>query len=130
MTIQRRRTGQDIEVYGRVLRTDRRGNEQYVADETTPVFTGRGWVIPDRSQRAEVMGQQEIIVMKLGIKDLPELNDDSVGLWTYVKWKGDIWDITQPPLYHHGVKRHTRHWSIALRKRPEARLHGPAVPVP
>ena len=122
MTIQRRRTGQDIEVYGREIQSDRRGNQQYVPNDTTPVFVGRGWVIPDRSQRAEVTGQQEIVVMTMGIADLPELNDETTGLWTYIKWKDDIWDITQPPMYHHGVKRHTRHWTISIRKRPETRI--------
>lgn len=121
MTIQRRRTGQDIEVYGRVLHEDRRGNVQYIPSET-PVFIGRAWVIPDRSQRAEVPGQQEIVVMRLGIQDLPELSSGTTGLWTYVIWKGDIWDITQPPLYRHGVKRHTRHWSVSIRQRPEAKV--------
>ena len=121
MTIQRRRTGQSIQVYGRKIITDRRGNRQYVPT-TEPVFTGRAWVIPDRSQRAEVTGQQEIIVMRLGIKDIPELDNETTGLWTYIKWRGDIWDITQPPLYHHGYKHHTRHWSIYIRKRPEARI--------
>ena len=119
MTIQRRRTGQDIEVYGRVLTEDRRGNIQFVPTEV-PIWTGRAWVIPDRSQRAEVMGQQEITVMRMGINDLPEFQDGSTGLWTYLLWKGDIWDITQPPLYHHGTRRHTRHWTVMIRKRPEA----------
>lgn len=120
MTIQRRRTGQDIEIWGRVITTDRRGNKYYTPSEG-PVFVGRGWVIPDRSQRAEVPGQQEIVIMRLGVKDLPEFNEETTGLWTYVKWLNEIWDIMQPPLYHHGVARHTRHWSIMIRKRPRER---------
>lgn len=120
MTIQRRRTGQDIKVWGRTLEADRRGNRQLVPTKD-PVFEGRAWVIPDRSQRAEVVGQQEILVMRLGIKDIPELDNETTGLWTYIEWNGAIWDITQPPLYHHGVSRHTRHWTIFIRKRPEVK---------
>ena len=120
MTIQRRRTGHDIKVYARTLHTDRRGNPQYIANDVTPAWEGRGWIIPDRSQRAEVGGQQEITVYTLGIKDLPEITEGAVGLWSYVEWQGKLWDIIQPPLFHYGVKRHTRHWTISIRKRPEA----------
>lgn len=119
MTIQRRRTGQDIKAFGRVLQQDRRGNTQYVVDMNNPLWEGRAWIVADRSQRAEVSGQQEITVYTMGIRDLPEFNDGSLGLWSKIEWDGKLWDIIQPPMYRLGVKRHTRHWTISIRKRPE-----------
>ncbi len=121
MTIQRRRTGQDIKAYGRRIETDRRGNQQYVTDTRAPLFEGRAWVIPDmdRMQRAEVPGQQEVIMQTIGVSDIPELNNDQIGLWSYIEWDGYVWDIAEPPGQFHGTKRHTRHWELTIRRRPK-----------
>ena len=126
MTIQRRRTGQDIIIYGRRIETDRRGNKQYVPDVSKPAYVGRAWVQPDsdRLQRAEVPGQQEIIMQTIGLPNVPEINAEVIGLWGYVRWNGYIWDIAEPPGYFHGVNRHTRHWEMVIRRRP--RVEGEA----
>ena len=118
MTVQRRRLGQTVEVYGRKKVTTLRGSVQWIVDYQSPAYVGPVWIVPDRSQRAEVKGQQEIKVYTMGMDDVPKLHTDETGLWTFVKWGGKMWDIIAPPLYHHGASRHTRHWTISIRERP------------
>lgn len=107
-----RRRGQDIVIWPAKLVTDRRGNETKVADPDNKIET-RGWVIPQRSARAELPGQQKINVVRIGV------NSDLAGveLWSHVEYDGKHWDIVTPPAYHHGT-RHNRHWSIDMRERP------------
>lgn len=128
MTYQRRRAGQAIIIYGRRIESDRRGNKQYVPDVSVPAFAGRAWVMPDadRMQRAEIPGQQEIVMQTIGLPDVPEINEEIIGLWGYVRWNGYIWDIAEPPFKYHGVNRHTRHWEMTIRRRPrvEGEVHG------
>lgn len=111
MTVQRRR-GQSLRVWRTVTTTDRRGNEVKAAAEELahPV---RGWVIPQRSAKAEVPGQLVINVVRIGV----DANLEGVDLWSSVEWSGKRWDVVAPPAYRHGT-RHTRHWSIDLRERP------------
>lgn len=107
-----RRRGQRITVFKTKIVTDRRGNTVKVAHETGP-HEERGWVIPQRSARAEVPGQQVINVVRIGLSaDLRE-----VELWSRVEWDGKSWDIVAPPAYRHGT-RGTRHVTIDLRERP------------
>lgn len=91
---------------------DRRGNKIRVADKTRPIKT-KGWVMPERSSRAEVPGQQKINVIRIGIT----ANLAGVEIWSEVEYDGKVWDVVTPPGYHHGT-RHTRHWSMDLRERP------------
>lgn len=85
----------------------------YVLDpEAEPIVT-TGWVIPQRSARAEVAGQQAINIVRIGVTH--DLSD--VGLWSQVDWNGSRWDVVTPPAYRHGTP-HVRHWSIDLRERP------------
>jgi hypothetical protein len=70
--------------------------------------------IPQRSARAEVPGQQQINVYRM----IVDANLTDVDLWSRVEWDGKTWDIVSPPAYHHGITRHTRHWSIDIRQRP------------
>ena len=111
MSLQRRR-GQAITLWPVTEAVDRRGNRVRAADEANAITT-KGWVIPQRSARAEVVGQQQINVIRIGIAaDLA-----GIELWSNVVYGGKDWDVVTPPAYHHGT-RHTRHWSIDLRERP------------
>lgn len=111
MSLQRRR-GQKVVIYPQIRITDKRENQQFVADRTRPVV-GRAWAIPQRSSRAEVPGQVEVNVYRIGV----DAALDEATLWAEVQWRGSEWDVAAPPAYHHG-SRHTRHWSIDIRERP------------
>lgn len=112
MTIQRRRKGQPVTVYPTKLITDTRGNEQRIPDTDNPINTTAA-VIPQRSSRAEVPGQQPIYVVRLILThELP-----GVDLWSRVEYLGREWDVVSPPSFHYG-SRQTRHWSIDIRRRP------------
>lgn len=113
MSVQRRH-GQLVKIYRQVLKTDRRGSPQYTTDLETPPYEVRAAIIPQRSSKSEVPGQQEILVYRLIITS--ELTD--VGLWSRVEWNDRLWDLVTPPAYHHGT-RATRHWSIDIRERPD-----------
>lgn len=111
MSHQRRR-GQLIAVWRTEDVTDNRGN---VTTRATPVnpHMVRAAIIPQRSAKAELPGQQHINVTRILIPaDLEDVN-----LWSRVVWNGEHWDIVTPPAYHHGT-RHSRHWSIDIRQRP------------
>ena len=112
MSMQRRR-GQKAKVYLTETVTDRRGNvTKRAADDMTLDVIGA--FVPQRSARAEVPGQQQInVVTMICAPDLTGLD-----LWSRVEWNGRLWDVVSPPAYHHGT-RHTRHWSLDLRERPE-----------
>lgn len=112
MTYQRRR-GQSAQIWRTEVHTDRRGNTTKAATSDGP-HEIRCWVIPQRSSRAEVPGQQQINIIRLGVD--ADLVD--VEIWSRVFYAGKYWDIVTPPEYHHGTRRHTRHWSIDLRERP------------
>lgn len=58
-------------------------------------------------------GQQDITIYRMLVD--PSLTD--VDLWSRVEWMGYEWDVVAPPVYHHG-SRHTRHWSLDIRRRP------------
>jgi hypothetical protein len=91
---------------------DRRGNDVEIAVPTDP-HEVRVWVIPQRSARAEVPGQQQINVIRIGV----DAGLADVSLWSRVEMLGTVWDVVTPPAYHHGTRR-TRHWSLDLRERP------------
>lgn len=112
MTRQRRR-GQPVKVWPTKKTTDRRGNEVLIADmEAEPTHLTAA-VIPQRSSKAEVPGQQQIDVVRL----IVDPHIEGLTLWSVVEYQGDYWDIVTPPAYHHG-SRNTRHWSIDIRRRP------------
>lgn len=110
-----RRHGETARVWRTIITTDRRNNTTKRADPGDPIEV-RATFIPQRSSRAEVPGQQIINVIRMIVD--PDLPD--VELWSRVEYKGHVWDIVTPPAYHHGIARHTRHWSIDLRLRPSA----------
>lgn len=93
--------------------TDKRGNRTQSVNLAIPPHKVRAWAIPQRSARAEVPGQQQINVVRIGTT----ANLKDVTLMSRVEWDGKMWDLVTPPSYHHGT-RHVRHWSIDLRQRP------------
>lgn len=112
-TVQRRR-GIPIKLWTVTTQEDNRGNKHRVPSPD-PLREVKAWIYPQRSARAEVPGQAEIDVIRVGLNaDL-----EGVDLWSRAEFRGAMYDIVTPPSYHHGT-RHTRHWSIDLRKRPEA----------
>ena len=112
MSRQRRR-GQPITVYPRMKTTDKRGNDYLTPDLSKP-YEITAAVIPQRSSKAEIPGQQQIDVVRLIID--PDIAEN-IGLWGRVHYNGHEWDIAAPPAYHHGP-RQSRHWSIDIRRRP------------
>lgn len=115
MSLQRDR-GLIARVWRSKLELDNRGNERRVLDEDTPPYEIPVWTMPQRSARAEVPGQQQINVTRLGTKAFLE----DVDLYSRVEFLGMIWDIVTPPVYHHGMSRHVRHWTFDIRERPRA----------
>lgn len=113
-TLQRRR-GLPAFLYKSKTITDSRGNEVKMVDESAPPYEIRVWAIPQRSQRAELPGQQDIDIVRFGTE--AELHD--VDSWSQIQYNGHRYDVVVPPAYHHGT-RETRHWSIDCRKRPTA----------
>lgn len=113
MTMQRKR-GMIMKVWRTKKVTDKRGNEVKVAVEEGP-FIVKGAFIPQRSAKGEVPGQLIINVARIIIDaDIPEIE-----LWSRVEVNGKMWDFVTPPQLHYGVRRHTRHYSIDIRERPE-----------
>ena len=112
MSVQRRR-GETALVYPLVWTADNRGNRLLAPAfeaEPTPV---RAAIVPERSSRAEVPGQQQINVVKM----IVDGGTPDIHLWGYVEAHGKKWDIAAPPEFHRGTRR-TRHWSVTLRERP------------
>ncbi|ATI18713.1 head-to-tail stopper [Streptomyces phage Daudau] len=112
MSSMQRRRGITARVWKSSYHTDNRGNEILVADAEGP-YEVKCALIPQRSARAEVPGQQQINITRMIVT--AEL--EGVSLWSRVEVLGSVWDIVTPPAYHHGDRR-TRHWSIDIRERP------------
>lgn len=112
MSVQRRR-GRPVTIYPRKTTVDDRGNTLISADLDHP-FVTRAAVIPQRSSKAEVPGQQQIDVVRLLIST--GLGD--IGIWGYVHYDGSMWDVVAPPAMHYGMRR-TRHLSLDIRRRPD-----------
>ena len=99
-------------VYKTKVTLDNRGNENAAADLTDPIRVTAAF-LPQRSARAEVPGQAEIDVTRM----IVDADVDGLDLWSLIDWNGAQWDVVAPPAYHHGT-RHSRHWSIDIRRRP------------
>lgn len=111
MSYQRKR-GIPAVLYPVVKRVDDRGNDHLVADRANPMSV-KVWTFPQRSAKAEVPGQQQIDVTRIGTSH----NLAGIELWSQLTFMGEEWDMVTPPSYHHGT-RQVRHWSIDIRKRP------------
>ena len=115
MSIQRDR-GEAARIYQVATAEDSRGNSvEAVVDEFIEV---RGAFSPDRSDRAEIPGQQQVRVFTM----ITSADLTNVSLWSIVKWRDLWWDIVSPPAWHIG-DRHTRHWSLSIRQRPDSGGH-------
>lgn len=110
--------GQPCRVWKIKQQMDDRGNPHDVADPND-VHEVKAWVFAQRSARAEVPGQMAINVIRIGV----DAGLEGVDLWSKVEILGRVWDVAAPPTYHHGT-RHTRHWSIDLRERPDGTDEG------
>ncbi len=92
--------------------TDSRGNKVRLVDEDNGRLV-RAAVIPQRSSKAELPGQQDLQVTRLIVEsDLPNIDT-----WAQVEYNGHRWDVVVPPGLHEG-SRLTRHWTIDVRRRP------------
>lgn len=107
-----RKRGVEATIYRSRYHTDNRGNEILVADDDGPHIV-KCALIPQRSARAEIPGQQQINITRM----IVDANLEGVELWSRVELLGKVWDIVTPPAYHHG-ERKTRHWAIDIRERP------------
>ncbi|MCX5236233.1 phage head-tail adapter protein [Streptomyces prunicolor] len=107
-----RRRGVTAKVWKTVKHIDQRGNEVLVADPAGP-HTVRCALIPQRSARAEVPGQQQINITRM----IVDADLEDVTLWSRVEVHGQVWDVVSPPAYHHGDRK-TRHWALDIRERP------------
>lgn len=112
MSSMQRRRGVEATIWKSRYHIDNRGNEILVADADGPHHV-RCALIPQRSARAEIPGQQQINITRM----IVDANLEGVELWSRVEMLGKVWDIVTPPAYHHGERR-TRHWSIDVRERP------------
>ena len=112
MSSMQRRRGVTAKVWKTAVHTDNRGNELLVADADGP-HTVKCALIPQRSARAEIPGQQQINITRM----IVDANLEGVTLWSRVEVLGLVWDVVSPPAYHHGDRK-TRHWAIDIRERP------------
>lgn len=110
-SLQRRR-GQPALVYKAKVITDDRGNRVEIVDMANPYQVTAAF-IPQRSSRAELPGQQDLDIVRM----IVEYGLSGVDSWSRVQWDGSMWDVVMPPAKHWG-SRHTRHYSIDLRRRP------------
>jgi hypothetical protein len=106
---QRRRRGIPIRYWKTETRDDVWGNTVTVPEDGP--WDTTGWVIPQRSSRSEVPGQQEIDVLRIGVDF--NLN---ISLWSRVQIEDTFYDVAAPPGRRNG-SRHTRHQTVDLRKR-------------
>lgn len=112
MASMQRRRGQQVVIYPTKEIVDNRGHTVAMADMDHPVIR-KAAVIPQRSSKAELPGQQDIHTVRL-ILDNAVSGLDS---WSRVLYMGEYWDVMVPPQFHAG-SRHVRHYTIDVRRRP------------
>lgn len=120
MTLQRRRLGAKVAIYGLVKQSNWRGEERIVVDLSAPIATPRAWLIADadRFQSMDIEGKQEIVMFEMGVADHPMFHTRDVASDARVYWDGYWWDVVHPPKQARGATRHVRHWRLSLRRRP------------
>lgn len=109
MTIQRKQRGIKIQYWKVRKETNLRGDEVLLADDGP--YETKAWIIPQRSQKAETPGQQQINVKRIGLD--PSLD---LSTWSKIRWNGDEYDFVNPPGLRLGT-RHVRHWVVDVRLR-------------
>lgn len=120
MTLQRRRLGDDVQIYGLKTVVDHRGNEYRTVDLKKPDIECKGWLVSDadRYQMISEGGQQEIVMFELGVADHPKFHNREIAGEARVFWDGYWWDVVHPPKQSRGANRHVRHWRLSIRRRP------------
>jgi hypothetical protein len=99
-------------IYGEKKVTNSR-RETTIAWDPDNYQTIKVTVVTDRQADAEVVGQ-------LSVKNLRVMTRKPIpGSWARVKFRGEWWDLREPPTESHGISRATRHWEFAIRSRNE-----------
>lgn len=115
MVTWQRRRGHSVIIYPTITTTDKRGTPMKGPDMSNPIES-RAWVIPERSSAAEVPGQQEIDVIRIGVEPKKAFADVTIDRYSRVLWDDDDWDVASPPAHRYGT-RHVAHMSLMLRRR-------------
>lgn len=115
MSVQRR-NGVLIKIHPTITTENRRG-AKVKGPDLENWHEVRAWIVPDRSSRAELIGQQEIEVYRVGVDPSTVLT--GVDQYSRVIWEGDDWDVVGPPAKR-GGSRHVRHQTLTIRRRTPA----------
>ncbi|WP_029090107.1 hypothetical protein [Brevibacterium album] len=99
-----------VRCYPTVTRTDVDGNEVAVPADTP--YKRRATVAEDRQADAELTGQVSNKVVRLAVRNLPHADS-----WSGFEFRGELWDLAQPPHWSDGVSRAIRHVELVLRSR-------------
>lgn len=117
MSMQRRR-GREVEFFGTVERTSRRGDTVKVPSDAAAWVT-RCSESAERSSRAELPGQQGIDVITIRVSAARD-----VALFDRARYRNLWWDVVAPPSVRNG-SRHVQHQTVLLRRRPDSGgVHG------
>lgn len=99
-----------IELYPQEWVTNRRG-ERMQLPSATPIVR-RCTVAEDRQATAELPGQVENKAVRVHVRSAP-----NVGSWAGAFFRGEEWDISQPPHISTGTSKAMRHVEFLLRSR-------------
>ena len=78
----------------------------------TESYTRRVTVAEDRQSDAELPGQVSNKIVRLTLRDAPGL-DSYAEIW----FRGEQWDLANPPHFSNGVSHAIKHVEISLRSR-------------
>ena len=112
-----RRRGEPVTIALAIDRVDLRGNVVRMPTKTSPRVKARAWQYSDRSSKAEVPGQMDIDVIRLGVESR-DPNFELMDIFARIQWQGHWWDLVAPPTHQTGV-RQTRHKTLTARRRPD-----------
>jgi hypothetical protein len=99
-----------ITIYPEVLETNRRGETYRVPAETG--VTVRCTVAEERQSSAELAGQVDVKVVRILCRTV-----QGTGSQTRVVFRGEEWDLAEPPHFSSGVSRRMKHMELLLRSR-------------
>lgn len=99
-----------VTIYPSRLTKDSDGNPVRVAGNEP--YQRRVTVAEDRQADAELPGQVSNKIVRITLRDAPGL-DSYAEVW----FRGEQWDLANPPHFSNGVSRAIRHVEIALRSR-------------
>lgn len=99
-----------VQICPSILKHDIDGNPIRVADDEW--YSRRATVAEDRQADAELSGQVSNKVIRLTVRDAPGV-DSYAAIW----FRGERWDLGQPPHFSNGVSRAVKHTELVLRSR-------------